>query len=102
MDNILEVIGVSKHYTGHKALDDVSISIAPGTVYGLLGPNGAGKTTLIRIINHITAPDSGTVMFDGHTLTADDVSQIGYLPEERGLYKKMKVHTEGPGIWREN
>ena len=91
MDNILEVIGVSKHYTGHKALDDVSISIAPGTVYGLLGPNGAGKTTLIRIINHITAPDSGTVMFDGHTLTADDVSQIGYLPEERGLYKKMKV-----------
>ena len=91
MDNILEVIGVSKNYTGHKALDDVSINIARGTVYGLLGPNGAGKTTLIRIINHITAPDSGMVMFDGHTLTAADVSQIGYLPEERGLYKKMKV-----------
>lgn len=91
MDNILEVNGVSKHYTGHKALDDVSISIARGTVYGLLGPNGAGKTTLIRIINHITAPDSGTVMFDGHPLTAADVCHIGYLPEERGLYKKMKV-----------
>lgn len=89
--SILEVKNVSKSFTGHKALDDVSLSVEPGEVYGLLGPNGAGKTTLIRIINHITAPDSGTVMFDGHPLTANDVVNIGYLPEERGLYKKMKV-----------
>ncbi|MDE6394259.1 MAG: ATP-binding cassette domain-containing protein, partial [Duncaniella sp.] len=84
--DILQVDHVSKAYSGHKALDDVSLSIPEGTVYGLLGPNGAGKTTLIRIINHITAPDSGEVLFDGHRLTADDVVQIGYLPEERGLY----------------
>ncbi len=91
MDNILEIQHVTKAYTGHVALDDVSLSVPRGKVYGLLGPNGAGKTTLIRIINHITAPDSGTVLFDGHRLTADDVVNIGYLPEERGLYKKMKV-----------
>lgn len=91
MDNILEIRNVSKRYTGHVALDDVSLCIPEGTVYGLLGPNGAGKTTLIRIINHITAPDSGEVIFNGHRLQADDVAQIGYLPEERGLYKKMKV-----------
>lgn len=91
MDNILEVRNVSKRYTGHVALDNVSLCIPEGTVYGLLGPNGAGKTTLIRIINHITAPDSGEVIFNGHRLQADDVAQIGYLPEERGLYKKMKV-----------
>lgn len=89
--NILEVNEVSKTFTAHKALDKVSLSIRPGEIYGLLGPNGAGKTTLIRIINHITAPDSGTVMFDGKPLTANDVVNIGYLPEERGLYKKMKV-----------
>lgn len=89
--SILEVNNVSKSFTNHKALDDVSLSVEPGEVYGLLGPNGAGKTTLIRIINHITAPDSGSVMFDGHPLTASDVAHIGYLPEERGLYKKMKV-----------
>lgn len=89
--NLLEVRDVSKNYTGHKALDNVSLSVPEGTIYGLLGPNGAGKTTLIRIINHITAPDSGTVIFNGHTLTATDVANIGYLPEERGLYKKMKV-----------
>lgn len=88
---ILEVNNVSKQFTGHQALTDVSLSVPKGSIYGLLGPNGAGKTTLIRIINHITAPDSGTVMFDGHTLTAADVDHIGYLPEERGLYKKMKV-----------
>ena len=88
---LLKVEHVSKEYTGHKALNDVSITVNQGRVYGLLGPNGAGKTTLIRIINHITAPDSGTVTFDGHTLCQDDVAQIGYLPEERGLYKKMKV-----------
>ena len=89
--DILKVENVSKRYTNHQALDNVSLSVPEGTVYGLLGPNGAGKTTLIRIINHITAPDSGTVEFMGHPLVADDVKQIGYLPEERGLYKKMKV-----------
>lgn len=88
---ILKAENVSKSYTGHKALDDVTVEVPRGKVYGLLGPNGAGKTTLIRIINHITAPDSGIVTFNGHTLTADDVYNIGYLPEERGLYKKMKV-----------
>ncbi|MDE7426607.1 MAG: ATP-binding cassette domain-containing protein [Muribaculaceae bacterium] len=91
MDNILEINEVSKHFTGHTALDNVSLSIPRGSVYGLLGPNGAGKTTLIRIINHITAPDSGTVTLNSHILTADDVKTIGYLPEERGLYKKMTV-----------
>ena len=91
MDNILTAEHIIKDFAGHRALDDVSISVPRGKVYGLLGPNGAGKTTLIRIINHITAPDSGSVIFDGHTLTADDIVNIGYLPEERGLYKKMKV-----------
>ncbi|MGN0222469.1 MAG: ABC transporter ATP-binding protein [Muribaculaceae bacterium] len=91
MDNILTVEHVSKSFTNHQALDDVSLQVPRGKVYGLLGPNGAGKTTLIRIINHITAPDSGRVVFEGHQLTAADVAHIGYLPEERGLYKKMKV-----------
>lgn len=91
MSNIITVDGVSKVFTGHKALDNISLEIPEGKIYGLLGPNGAGKTTLIRIINHITAPDSGTVLFDGHPLTADDIVNIGYLPEERGLYKKMRV-----------
>lgn len=89
--DILQIENVSKSYTNHKALDDVSLAVPAGSVYGLLGPNGAGKTTLIRIINHITAPDEGRVIFDGHPLKADDVAHIGYLPEERGLYKKMKV-----------
>lgn len=89
--DLLEVRNVTKNYVGHKALDDVSISVPQGKIYGLLGPNGAGKTTLIRIINHITAPDSGAVLFEGHPLTQNDVAHIGYLPEERGLYKKMKV-----------
>lgn len=88
---MLKASHIIKDFTGHRALDDVSIEVPRGKVYGLLGPNGAGKTTLIRIINHITAPDSGTVTFDGHPLTQDDVVNIGYLPEERGLYKKMKV-----------
>lgn len=91
MDSILKVDSVSKAYTNHLALDNVSLEVPTGTIYGLLGPNGAGKTTLIRIINHITAPDSGNVIFDGHKLNAQDVVHIGYLPEERGLYKKMKV-----------
>ena len=82
---------VSKCYAGHRALDDVSLAIPRGSVYGLLGPNGAGKTTLIRIINRITAPDSGRVLFDGRPIAPEDIRRIGYLPEERGLYKKMKV-----------
>lgn len=89
--NLLTVEHVSKNFAGHKALDDVSFSIPRGTVYGLLGPNGAGKTTLLRIINRITAPDSGRVLFDNHEITPEDVYSIGYMPEERGLYKKMKV-----------
>ncbi len=91
MEYILTAENITKDFTNHRALDDVSIAVPRGKVYGLLGPNGAGKTTLIRIINHITAPDSGIVTFDGHQLCADDVMNIGYLPEERGLYKKMKV-----------
>ena len=92
MDNyILKAENIVKAFTKHTALDNVTIEVPRGKVYGLLGPNGAGKTTLIRIINHITAPDSGTVTFNGHQLTAADVANIGYLPEERGLYKKMKV-----------
>ncbi len=91
MQYILSAENIVKDFTGHRALDNVTIHVPQGRVYGLLGPNGAGKTTLIRIINHITAPDSGTVTFDGHQLTAADVVNIGYLPEERGLYKKMKV-----------
>lgn len=91
MESILKVNEVSKKFTNHVALDSVSLQVPCGSIYGLLGPNGAGKTTLIRIINHITAPDRGTVEFDGHTLTAADLTNIGYLPEERGLYKKMKV-----------
>lgn len=82
---------VNKNYSGYQALSNVSISIEEGQVFGLLGPNGAGKTTLIRIINQITAPDSGTVWFNGHQLKSSDIYEIGYLPEERGLYKKMKV-----------
>ena len=82
---------VSKTYASQQALTKVSISVEEGTNFGLLGPNGAGKTTLIRIINQITAPDSGSVWFDGRLLKTSDISQIGYLPEERGLYKKMKV-----------
>ena len=91
MKDLLTVEHVSKRYAEHTALDDVSLSIPEGSVYGLLGPNGAGKTTLIRIINRITAPDSGRVLFDGHEIAPEDVRRIGYLPEERGLYKKMKV-----------
>ena len=82
---------IVKKYARHTALDDVSIDVPRGKVFGLLGPNGAGKTTLIRIINRITAPDSGEIVFDGRAFSPDDVAHIGYLPEERGLYKKMKV-----------
>ncbi|MFR9670636.1 MAG: ATP-binding cassette domain-containing protein [Rikenellaceae bacterium] len=89
--NILEVQGVSKQFTAHLALDNVSLSIPQGSVYGLLGPNGAGKSTLIKIINRITAPDTGRVLLGGREIAPDDIYRIGYLPEERGLYKKMKV-----------
>lgn len=87
----LETKDVVKQYAHHLALDRVSIQVPKGTVYGLLGPNGAGKTTLIRIITRITAPDSGEVTINGRRSNNDDVFNIGYMPEERGLYKKMKV-----------
>lgn len=87
----LETKNVSKQYDKHRALNGVSIAVKEGSVYGLLGPNGAGKTTLIRIINRITAPDSGEVLFKGRPSEKNDIFNIGYLPEERGLYKKMKV-----------
>jgi ABC-2 type transport system ATP-binding protein len=82
---------VSKQYANHKALDKVSINVPDGHIFGLLGPNGAGKTTLIRIINQIIAPDEGELFFMGRKLEPNDISYIGYLPEERGLYKKMTV-----------
>lgn len=91
MEQILSAQNICKSFAGHVALDNVSINVERGKVFGLLGPNGAGKTTLIRIINRITLPDSGSVTFCGHPLAQNDVFNIGYLPEERGLYKKMKV-----------
>lgn len=91
MDEIIGAERVVKQFGTFRALDDVSLSIPRGSVYGLLGPNGAGKTTLIRIINRITAPDGGRIRFGGRELQTSDVERIGYLPEERGLYKKMRV-----------
>ncbi|MFD0796924.1 ABC transporter ATP-binding protein [Maribacter chungangensis] len=91
MSNILVVDKVTKQFGDYTALKGVSLEIPKNSIYGLLGPNGAGKTTLIRIINQITYPDEGTVFFDGDPLKAEHISQIGYLPEERGLYKSMKV-----------
>lgn len=91
MNNLLEVNSVSKNFGDFKALNNVSITVPKGSIFGLLGPNGAGKTTLIRIINQITMPDTGTVMLDGEPLEAHHIQDIGYLPEERGLYKSMKV-----------
>ena len=88
---IIECKNVCKSFGEKVALDDVSVSIPKGQIFGLLGPNGAGKTTLIRIINRITIPNGGQVLFDGHPITQDDVERIGYLPEERGLYRKMEV-----------
>ncbi|HCY73700.1 MAG TPA: ABC transporter ATP-binding protein [Rikenellaceae bacterium] len=88
---IVEIKNVSKNFGQKVALDDVSLEIPEGKIFGFLGPNGAGKTTLIRIINRITIPSSGQVFFQGHPITQDDVEKIGYMPEERGLYKKMKV-----------
>nr|WP_072318419.1 ABC transporter ATP-binding protein [Sinomicrobium oceani] len=88
---MLEVSNVSKKYGQYTALDDVSLHVPKGSIFGLLGPNGAGKTTLIRIVNQITYPDKGTVMFNGKPLQPEHIAKIGYLPEERGLYKSMKV-----------
>ena len=87
----IEVINVTKRYANHVALNDISLQVPSQSVYGLLGPNGAGKTTLIRILNQITGPDTGQVLIDGEPLRPKHVERIGYLPEERGLYKRMKV-----------
>ena len=91
MSDILQINNVSKKYSQHVALNAISINVAEKSVYGLLGPNGAGKTSLIRIINQITGPDSGEILFKGEKLNPKHVERIGYLPEERGLYKKMSV-----------
>jgi ABC-2 type transport system ATP-binding protein len=89
--NLITVDAVVKDFSGHRALNKVSIQVPEGSIYGLLGPNGAGKTTLLRIINQITAPDEGSILFQGQPMGSEHRSLIGYLPEERGLYKKMKV-----------
>ncbi|MDA0175992.1 ATP-binding cassette domain-containing protein [Mesoflavibacter profundi] len=91
MSNLLEVHSVSKKFGDFTALNNVSIAVPKGSIFGLLGPNGAGKTTLIRIVNQITMPDTGHVLLDGETLKNHHIKDIGYLPEERGLYKSMKV-----------
>ena len=92
--NFIDVNSVVKQYDGHLALDNVDLHVPQGCIYGLLGPNGACKTTLIRIINRITRPDSGTVLLNGRPLVDKDIANIGYLPEGRGLYKKLKVSDE--------
>ena len=94
MDTILEINNVSKSYGEKKALENVSLKVEKGDVFGLLGPNGAGKTTLIRLINQIITPDEGQILFEGTPLNSGHIKDIGYLPEERGLYKKMKVGQE--------
>ena len=91
MKNILEVQNVVKKYGEKVALNNVSLNIPQGSIFGLLGPNGAGKTSLIRIINQITFPDSGQILLDGEKLSQHHIKNIGYMPEERGLYKSMKV-----------
>ena len=88
---MISIRNIVKQYAGHRALSDVSMEIEKGKVFGLLGPNGAGKTSLIRIINQITGPDSGEILFDGVKLNQLHIDKIGYLPEERGLYKKMEI-----------
>jgi ABC-2 type transport system ATP-binding protein len=89
--DIFKALNIHKHFGNDAALNNVSIKVPEGSIYGLLGPNGAGKTTLLRIINRIIAPDKGELLFNDRKLRADDLLQVGYLPEERGLYKKMKV-----------
>src|SRR5580700_11083826 len=88
---MISIRNIIKQYANHRALDNVSIEIEKGKVFGLLGPNGAGKTSLIRIINQITGPDSGEILFNGEKLGQLHIDKIGYLPEERGLYKKMEI-----------
>lgn len=92
--SIIQIQGVSKFYANHTALNKVSFDVPRGTIFGLLGPNGAGKTSLIRIINQITAPDEGTILLNGEELNKEHIKNIGYLPEERGLYKKMTVYDQ--------
>jgi len=89
--HFLQILNISKQFSNHLALDNVSFEIEKGKIFGLLGPNGAGKTTLIRILTRITIPDKGEILFNGKPLTEKDMENIGYLPEERGLYKKMEV-----------
>jgi len=88
---MLSIQNIVKQYAAHRALDNVSMEVEKGSIFGLLGPNGAGKTSLIRIINQITAPDEGVILFNGEKLNSSHISRIGYLPEERGLYKKMEI-----------
>jgi ABC-2 type transport system ATP-binding protein len=91
MEALLKAENISKTYAGHQALSNINITIPKGSIYGLLGPNGAGKTSFIRILNQITGPDTGTILFNGEPLSPKHIARIGYLPEERGLYKKMTV-----------
>ncbi|MCF0191755.1 MAG: ABC transporter ATP-binding protein [Marinilabiliaceae bacterium] len=91
---LIEARDIVKTYSGHVALQGLNVDVEEGSVHGLLGPNGAGKTTFIRILNQMTRQDSGTLLFDGREISRDDIENIGYLPEERGLYKKMKVGEE--------
>ncbi|WP_353096724.1 ABC transporter ATP-binding protein [Empedobacter brevis] len=91
MEFLLQAEGLTRKYKDKVALNNFSINIPQGSIYGLLGPNGAGKTTFIRIVNQITAPDSGTILLNGEPLTKKSIGQVGYMPEERGLYKNMKV-----------
>jgi len=91
MDSIIIAASINKSYSSHKALENVNISIPKKSIYGLLGPNGAGKTTFIRLLTQITRPDSGTILFNDRPINVNDILNMGYLPEERGLYKKMEV-----------
>src|SRR5260221_12340674 len=91
---MLSIRNIVKQYAGHTALSGVSLEVESGQIFGLLGPNGAGKTTLIRIVNQITAPDSGEVYFNGEKLKQSHIERIGYMHEERGLYKKMEIREQ--------
>src|SRR5665213_1885115 len=91
MDNIIQAINISKSYANKQALKDINLTVPKASIYGLLGPNGAGKTTFIRIMNQIIGPDSGEILLDGKPIQRSDIERIGYMPEERGLYRKMKV-----------
>jgi len=91
METIIKSSGLNKSYDTHRALENVSISIPQKAIFGLLGPNGAGKTTFIRLLTQITKPDTGTILFNGRPISSNDIINIGYMPEERGLYKKMEV-----------